>query len=335
LGSYFFTGQISDLNIWNRSLSHEEILKFSLSCDSDFVEQSNPSILLWPLANFTNIGKSTEKSTIHRKNLCQQSTDSKLKSKIVIFPKFSTSDFYSQHCKNLNGEPIYPQNDKDIQYLIDSVGSLLVNNECSGKFWVPFVRSGTIGRSWIYESKKHPGEEHSFSVWMKASLNDTHIQNQCMYFDTTTKQFNSIECSSSEYSNYFCSLCAIDESRFIFNLHIDCATSLREVIANYFLVPQNLGYYFLGVSGLTKIEPTGVEMSDWQITIVGESSSLLANMVGNEPFGIKTWSHKFGECKENSSVRMKLNNVSCHLITQNVLSTPPYIFLYKSPKSYI
>jgi hypothetical protein len=53
LGSSYFTGQISDFNIWNRSLTHEEILEYSASCDSDFVQKSNPGILLWSLANIT------------------------------------------------------------------------------------------------------------------------------------------------------------------------------------------------------------------------------------------------------------------------------------------
>ena len=53
LGGNDFTGQISDFNIWNRSLTHEEILEYSASCDSDFVQKSNPGILLWSLANIT------------------------------------------------------------------------------------------------------------------------------------------------------------------------------------------------------------------------------------------------------------------------------------------
>jgi hypothetical protein len=159
LGSYFFTGQISDFNIWNRSLSHQEILKFSLSCESDFVEKSNPGILLWSLANFTSQGNSIAKATTNRKYLCQQNNDSKPKTKMLVFPKSSTSEFYSQDCKNLNGVTFYPQHDRDIQYLTDTVGSLLVNEECSGEFLVPFVRSRANENDWIYKNKENQDDE--------------------------------------------------------------------------------------------------------------------------------------------------------------------------------
>ncbi len=181
LGLATFTGQISDLNIWNRSLSHEEIINYSFNCDSDFVEKSNPVILQWSSANITIQGNSAEKAAIPKKNVCQQNYDSNPKTKKGILPRFFRCIFNSKQCKNLNGQMFYPQNEKDIQSLIEGAGSSLVTNECSGKFWIPFVRSAT---GWIHESKRRQDEDHSFTPWMKAHFNESSItQNECMYFE--------------------------------------------------------------------------------------------------------------------------------------------------------
>jgi len=316
LGGNDFTGQISDLNIWNRSLSQEEILEYSASCDFDFVQKSNPGILLWSLANITIQGTDAEKATIPRKHLCHQVNDSKSNTNIVLFPRSLKYVIYYQQCKNLNGEMFYPQSVKDIQILLENIGSSLVNNACTGKFWVPFVRSETHDSGWIYVSKKHQDEDHSFSTWMKANLIDSNTKNQCMYFDITDKQFKSTECSTTEY---FCSFCEIKESRHVFNLHSDCTDSETEMDTVYFFVPQNPGYYFSGVLGYTNIETT--ENCEWKVTNVRDSMNASAEMAGHDglgcyPFGIQTWSHEFEGCSKNSSVQMKLSNVSSCLLNR-------------------
>ena len=313
LGSSQFTGQISDLNIWNRSLSPEEILEYSLNCDSDFAQKSSPSILLWSLANVTIKGNASIKDTIPWKNLCQQNNESRPETKIVLLPDFLSYEFYSKHCQNLNGVMFYPQNEKDIQHLMNSAGSLAVNNKCSGKFWVPFVRSGSIESGWMYDTKKYQDKEHSFSLWMKSKLNETNMKKECMYFDILAQQFINTECSETEsLFTYFCSFCEIDESRLVFKLQIDCANSKSNISTDYFLVPQNPGYYFSGVSGSTNIRTD--DFFNWQLTLVQESNSsvvVVANIKDPGPIGVQTWSSQRFKlaCKEKSSVIMKLSNV--------------------------
>ncbi len=240
LGSTHFTGQISDLNIWNRSLSQVEILEYSLGCNSDFVLKSNPDILLWSSVNITIQGNSANKTTIPKKDLCQLSNEAKLKTKKVLFPRNLDYAYNFKQCKNMNGEMFYPKNDNDTQYLLENIGSSLVNSICSGKFWVPFVRSGTAENGWIYDSKKHQDEEHSFSPWVKSNFNETSTQNKCMFFDISTKHFKNIDCST----RMLCTFCEIDQKRNVFNLHSDCAISETEMDTMYFFVPQNPGYYF-------------------------------------------------------------------------------------------
>jgi hypothetical protein len=310
LGKDHFSGQISDLNIWNRSLSHEEIINYSFSCDSAFVEKSNPAILLWSFANITIQGNLAEKAVIPRKNVCQQNYDAQPKTKKLIFPRFFRCIFNSKQCKNLNGEMFYPRSERDIQRLIEQAGSSIVNNECSGKFWVPFIRSAT---GWIHLSKRHQDEEHSFTPWMKAHFNESSITpNDCMYFEIRTNQFKSVDCSTSTY-NCFCSFCETDEARYIFNIHSNCTNSNMDT--KYFFVPSYPRYYFSGVLGKTDFVSNDFSY-EWQLTVAGESNQVQAKIEGalSDPFGIQTWKYGYGQCGENPLVRIKLSNVSCHFI---------------------
>jgi hypothetical protein len=315
LGLATFTGQISDLNIWNRSLSQEEIVIYSFNCDSDFVEKSNPTILQWSPANINIHGNSAEITVIPRKNMCPQNYDAQPKTKKVIFPRFFRCIFNSKQCKNLNGEMFYPRNEKDIQSLIERAGSTLVNNECSGKFWVPFVRSAT---GWIHESKRCQDEDHLFTPWMKAHFNESiNTPNECMYFEIRTNQFKSFDCSTSTY-NCFCSFCETDEARYIFNIHSNCTTSNMDT--KYFFVPAYPRYYFSGVLGKTDFV-TNDYSYEWQLTVAGDSSQVLAKIEGalSDPFGIQTWNYSL--CGENSMARIKMSNVSGHLNKQDTLLT--------------
>jgi hypothetical protein len=70
--------------------------------------------------------------------------------------------------------------------------------------------------------------------------------------------------------------------------------------------------------GLTNIQTT--QFCDWQVRIVGqlnESMNALAKMEEScVPLGIQTWSHEFEGCSKNSSVQMKLSNVSSCLLNR-------------------
>jgi hypothetical protein len=204
----------------------------------------------------------------------------------------------------------YPRNEKDIQRLIEQTRPSLVSNECSGKLWVPFVRSAS---GWIHESKKHQDEEHSFTPWMKAHFNESiNTPNKCMYFEIQTNQFKSVDCSTSTY-NCFCSFCETDETRYIFNVHSNCTNSNMDT--KYFFVPAYPRYYLSGVLGRTDFKTNDFSY-EWQLTVAGDSSQVLAKIEGalSDPFGIQTWKYGYGQCGENPLVRIKLSNVSWHFI---------------------
>ena len=59
VGGSYFTGQISDFNIWSRPLSNDEITQYSFGCNQDFVEKSKPEVIFWPKAAISYEGNKT------------------------------------------------------------------------------------------------------------------------------------------------------------------------------------------------------------------------------------------------------------------------------------
>ena len=303
LGDKLFSGQISEFNLWSRGLSVEEIQQFSIGCDSNFEEKSKP-VFGWSSTNFSIQGSYVVALPFPREPFCQEKTDLNHQTKLFLFPNYLKYDYCRDKCDAINGNIFYPKNENNFQYLLKSVGSSLVAENCRKGFWVPFIRSTKNESTWIHDRESNQDEEDLLSPWMKDILEMSNVPKECMYFDLSSKKLKEVECSLQS----FCTFCEIDDSKIIFNLQ-----SKRDfggkLDTSYFIMPRMAeGYYLSGILGLTNIKATEI-YSTWQIQNVGKSNvseKVVADVESNDPLGIKNWILK----PDNVTFQTKISNVS-------------------------
>ena len=96
-----FQGEISELNIWNRSLDFHEMKEITISCGNP---QPVPDILKWSdITALMVSGKSVEKDI---NQLCLNSNMSEIVT--LIFPYLQTPKEALNTCQMLKGELAYP-----------------------------------------------------------------------------------------------------------------------------------------------------------------------------------------------------------------------------------
>ena len=158
LGYCFFTPPYSSVCI---HFSREEIEQFSLGCDSDFEEKSKPDFS-WPNTNFSiNIGSYAVTLPFSIDQFCQEKTDLKPQTKILLFPNYLTYEYCRERCNVINGKVFYPNSETSLQFLLESVGTSLVASYCPKGFQMPFIRSTKNESVWINNGANNPNEQES------------------------------------------------------------------------------------------------------------------------------------------------------------------------------
>ena len=299
LGSVYFTGQISDLNIWSRVLSNEELEQYSNGCNYEFVGNSKPDIISWSKANVSFQDNFTLTTKIPVEAFCQEKPETEL---ILI------TQYDSKHCRKFNGEMFYPRNSSHLQLLLKGVDGSTLTKTCSDRIRVPFERSQKNKTKWIYDRKNNLEEEEeevSFQPWIKSNVVDDRDNKDCMYFDTVLKQYSEVSCSES-YPRQ-CMVCELNFKRLFFNLKLECIDNHIDI--NYFLVKEKSLLLFSGVSGLTNIEWNG----HFKVVLAREKIESLREVAGftgtSPPFG-NQFVDSVDVCDRQGKMEMKLNNVS-------------------------
>jgi hypothetical protein len=109
----FFSGQITDVNVWDQSLSTNKIQDFGLNCNDQLFQHSPPSLINWHNATMKNHSGSISSFNITREETCLWTDDQIwLFSLLIFFEKaFSL-------CHNIGGKFYLPQNETELQKLI-------------------------------------------------------------------------------------------------------------------------------------------------------------------------------------------------------------------------
>ena len=95
-----FKGQITDLNVWDRPLSDDELVNFTKNCvDQRFHQIGQPNIIDWSVANFAYNKSLIETFEVDRGQFCWRP-----KSEVVMFPIPSAYGEALTSCDNLGGQ---------------------------------------------------------------------------------------------------------------------------------------------------------------------------------------------------------------------------------------
>jgi len=137
-----FSGKITDLNVWNRSLNLNELKRFAFDCDESLFSSTQP--VLWSQLNFANKSLSFQVFSVKRENLCKIPAP-----KTKIFPSKVTFNTAVTFCNQLAGKMPLPQNITDLKNVVKS-SEKSYSNKCELQAWLPIVRSNVNALQWVH-----------------------------------------------------------------------------------------------------------------------------------------------------------------------------------------
>ena len=305
LGGQYYSGLISDFNIWSRPLNKGELDKFAFECtDRDFLQKAD--YVVWSDANVVHRGNVTKNASIPPETLCQQlkllNPDT-----VVIVPQPLSYDDMSNMCKIMNSEMYLLSNDS----VTDEIFLNTNLTKCSHKFWIP----NSLSEENIDDSSEINNTLDNL-ISQTQGIDDS--LNQCVSFDFQAKKYNLMDCNVA-----LCAVCLIPTERLIFHMS-GVSKSHCLIDKDYFLTSDTDSLSLMGLYGRTQLQYSN---EGWKImNFVSEKDSWSAVVgVQNEtdvlyPRGIQNWNVK-QKCTDNSTHsyprKLKLSNVSCLLQKEN------------------
>ena len=183
---------ITDLNLWSRPLTLNEIGSLLHDCDQDVIGQNQPEHIYWVETSiFTNDSyfyDSTEKFS----EMCDQTGLQTLQN--FLFPLQVHFSEALSYCDLFNAD--FPQisNFKEFKTMLDATQGN-VYNSCA-TFWVPANRSRVNTKQFIQASNQYNGSLVSLDDQFNV---DTALE--CLLFKKDTKDFQPADCTNLGYVN--------------------------------------------------------------------------------------------------------------------------------------
>jgi hypothetical protein len=187
MADFPFIGMITDFNVWNKSLTDDEIQNF-VFCKYDF---NSKLTFNWANANFSQIGKHNQIVSIPMEDICIYPPPSKIRW-FQTPMNYESAIFVGLY---LNGEMYLPANNTSLNYLFTNTGLNIISN---ASFWVPIVRAKENSSVWVNGYNK--SEDVKYLPWMKGQPNGYPIQN-CVKAQLAEYGYNDIDCESERSFN--------------------------------------------------------------------------------------------------------------------------------------
>ena len=165
----YFRGTFTDINIWNRPLTLQEIDVYTQGCKPSSSLQ--PSILEWPQLNVSYQGNNVKNTTIPKAQLCpEHGTEESLSELKILGYKMN---FYKalNLCYVIGGKMPLPKRNSSLLY--EHIISDLPTH-CNGQFWIPIVQSEITNSLWVYAHKVDNQQEVSDLPWAYGQPNGKH-----------------------------------------------------------------------------------------------------------------------------------------------------------------
>ena len=184
-------GAMTDVNIWNRSLSQSEVEQWS-RCE--LTEGGN--ILDWRTAQWRAVG--LQEREINRDQVC--SSDSSFRKHLMVFKKKINFDETMKHCSNLGGGMAVAKDSETFEGMMKAAQT--VENSCGSTFF-----SGYTDREVEGEFKDvNTDEMMTFTDWQTGEPDDCCGGNDCTSFGSISGKMLDIECTTT-----WCPLCQVPE----------------------------------------------------------------------------------------------------------------------------
>jgi hypothetical protein len=140
-------------------------------------------VVSWQTAIISFTGNNIIQKSAPYENFCKGNSDSNFV--VIRTPYYSAYGESAKFCRQINGKMLFARNEKDLEYMLSTVGRSTLQIDCKNKFLFPIVRSQLNQSRWVYDFDTD--EEVSFEPWIKTEPM-VHIGlKECMYFDMSSR----------------------------------------------------------------------------------------------------------------------------------------------------
>jgi len=313
LRTRIFSGQITDFNLWSRSLSVTYLYQYSSGCSTNITEILKPDKVIWSRLSITNKNNSKSK-IIPKVDLCQDLSFTTTTETVMLrssSPNFNYKTAYT-FCKDFNGNMPYPRNKTELKniFFIDKD----FKQRCENKVWIPITKSQYNSSVLIYDTRTLPEQVISFGTLGKKNLDSFASSNKtCIYLEISSLQYSITGCT-----DLLCSMCQYKVDKIVFSLH--GFNNELEIDDTYAMVREDfrsLSCRLSGIMGKSSIE----QFHDKRYVIYkkGCKDFLAYNSETSiTPVGIRRWYWNSNNCNNgmiwNTSILLKLSNVSFEIV---------------------
>jgi hypothetical protein len=273
-----FIGTITDVNVWNRSLSDVEIKDF-VFCN---IDPNSKKAFQWSNSNLTQIGKYNQIVAISLEDICVHPSPPKIRW-FKTRMNYESAMFVTQY---LNGEMSLPSNKVSLQSMFTNTDLRIL---CGTSFWVPIVRAKANSSLWV--NGYNMSTEVKYLPWSTGQPNGYPSQN-CVGAEKEDFGYTDIECTSKMCFNIF-----IAKSQ-IFHLRGSCVAgdNYDSKYAYNFNAGKSNEFIIQGFSGKSLMAKY---KNDWNLMIYNKTLDnfvLVASLWNMEkfPFGTQNWTFSNG-----------------------------------------
>jgi hypothetical protein len=289
-----FSGQLSDINIWSKPLSFDNLVLFTRECQSTKVLGLQPDLLDWSKIDFKN--KSTEFVQIHQTkredSICSMGDGDELK----LMHYKSTFTEATLLCNAYGGNLIAPTNDMELAVIKEKLLNKrnmagYISDTCTTRVWTGIIKSPND--TWV---RVYDMVEATFP-WHGGQPNGLDLQ-QCLsgQLYEGTLLFLDEHCLAN-----YCALCQVPS-----NLKFKLRGELPELlgIEREFSNNDDSDQEMDSFQGYTNHKINRI-YDQWALVEIQDTTDkVLATLQSNNVLGLKNWTYK------NDSDKMKFSQVS-------------------------
>ena len=114
--TFFFSGLMTDVNVWDRTLSTNELQDFGLSCSDQLYRLSPPTLINWQNVTTENHSGSITRFNVSREETCLRSDD-----RVLLFKHPIPFEKSFSLCGNLGGKLYLPETKTEFQKFLSQV----------------------------------------------------------------------------------------------------------------------------------------------------------------------------------------------------------------------
>jgi hypothetical protein len=201
---------MTDLNVWNRSLTFNELERFAFECDESLY--TSVQSVLWTNQSFANRSSSLQVFSVKREKLCKIPPP-----KTKIFPSKVTFESAVTICSQLAGKMPLPLNISEVNDVVKSSGKSY-SNKGELQAWLPIRRSTVSSLEWVHSESIWKGvpTKVTFLNWAPGQPNGALIDQNCTIVTADSLGYSDVDCGEAHFFP-----CLLD-SNYLFKLKVRC-----------------------------------------------------------------------------------------------------------------